>query len=124
MLSATALTGCFATTQDVALDLNHNFDGQSVDALVTKFGPPTTSFKMNSGETSYMWQLSSVTDIDVYRGSGTAQTYFCKVNAIASPTGQVTKITTEDSHNLYGESLCAKKLGLCLIAANFICLMT
>jgi hypothetical protein len=80
--------------------------------MVAQFGPPTSSFKMNSGETSYMWQLTSQTDINVYRGSGTAQTYFCKVDVIASPTGVVSKITTEDSSNLYGESLCAKRLGL------------
>jgi hypothetical protein len=50
--------------------------------------------------------------IDTYKGSGTAQTVFCKVNVIASPTGVVNRISTEDSSNLYGESLCAKRLGM------------
>jgi hypothetical protein len=112
ILSAVGLSGCFATGQEVATQLNDRYVGQNVDALVSQFGPPTNSFKMNSGETSYMWQLTSQTDINVYRGAGTAQTYFCKVDVIASPAGVVTKITTEDSSNLYGESLCAKRLGL------------
>ncbi len=49
---------------------------------------------MNSGETSYVWQLGLVTDINVYRCSGSAQNFFCKLNVIASPTGIVTDLST------------------------------
>jgi hypothetical protein len=77
---------------------------------------------MNSGETAYTWQLSSVTDIDTYRGSGTASTFFCKLNVISSPKGIVTKLTTEDvsgTRGILGDagvdfygSLCARRLGI------------
>jgi len=43
-----------------------------VDALVAEFGPPATTFKMNNGDTSYLWQLGATTNIDTYKGSGTA----------------------------------------------------
>ena len=68
----------------------------NVDALVVKFGPPTNTFKMNSGQNSYVWQLTAVTDIAADRGYGQAQTRFCKVSVIASPVGIVTQLNTED----------------------------
>jgi hypothetical protein len=56
-----------------------------------------------------------VTDINTDRGSGTARTSFCKVNVIASTTGTVTKLTTEDSARgmlgMYG-SVCSQRLGM------------
>jgi hypothetical protein len=106
------LAACAATTAQVSNHLGSQFVGQNVDALVTEFGPPANTFKMNSGETSYVWQLTSLTNIDTYKGSGTAQTVYCKVNAIASPRGIVNKISTEDSSNVFGESLCARRLGM------------
>lgn len=80
---------------------------------------------MSTGETSYLWQLSSVTNIEVDRhrwgSSGSATTKFCKLSVIASPAGVVTKLTTEDSSaglreaigniDFYG-SVCANHLGI------------
>jgi hypothetical protein len=57
-----------------------------------------------------------------YSGVGTAQTNHCKVNVISSPSGIVTKLTTEDSNRAGGSgpigsfvnigSICAKHLGM------------
>jgi hypothetical protein len=77
---------------------------------------------MNSGEMAYVWQLTSTTAINTHEGSGTAKTYYCKVNVISSPAGNVTKLTTEDRSgtggilgltgvDIYG-SICAKHLGM------------
>ena len=106
------LSGCLATTQEVASGLENRFIGRNADALVSEFGPPYTTFKMNSGETAYVWNLSALTLIDTDRGSGTANTIACKVNVIASPMGIVSKISTEDVSNRWGESFCAKRLGM------------
>ena len=90
-----ALAGCAASRQEVVARLGDEFIGQNVDALVVKFGPPTNTFKMNSGQNSYVWQLTAVTDIAADRGYGQAQTRFCKVSVIASPVGIVTQLNTE-----------------------------
>jgi hypothetical protein len=80
---------------------------------------------MSTGETSYLWQLSSHTNVDVSRdrfgSSGTATTKFCKLNVIASPAGVVTKLATEDgsvgrteaigNFDIYG-SVCAHYMGI------------
>jgi hypothetical protein len=77
---------------------------------------------MNSGETAYLWQLSSVTRIDADEYGGTARTRYCKVSVVASSTGLVTKLTTEDASgtggilglagvDIYG-SVCAQHLGM------------
>jgi hypothetical protein len=92
------LAACAASRQEVAARLGDQFIGQNVDALVVKFGPPTSTFKLNSGQSSYVWQLTAVTDIAVDRGYGQAQTRFCKVSVIASPVGIVTQLNTEDSN--------------------------
>jgi hypothetical protein len=68
-----ALVGCAASRQEVAARLGVEYVGQNVDALVVKFGPPTSMFKMNSGQTSYQWQLSNVTDVAVDRDMGRLQ---------------------------------------------------
>lgn len=117
-----ALSGCAATKQEVSGNLGNRFIGKNVDALVTEFGPPASSFRMNSGETSYLWQLSAVTRVNTNEGQGTAKTSYCKVSVIASPTGTVTKLTTEDASgtggvlglvgvDIYG-SVCAQHLGM------------
>jgi hypothetical protein len=106
------LAGCAATSHEVVDRLGSKYVGQNVDALVTEWGPPANTFKMNSGDTSYVWQLTSETNIDTYKGSGTARTFYCKVNAIASKSGIISKVSTEDSANLVGESLCARRLGM------------
>jgi hypothetical protein len=105
------LVGCAATSKEVVSNLQ-GFVGLNVDALVTQYGPPTNTFKMNSGETSYVWQLTAQTNIDTDNGSGTAQTFYCKIKVVASATGVVASLATEDASNLLGESLCARRLGM------------
>jgi hypothetical protein len=92
------LTGCAASRQEVVARLGDEFIGQNVDALVLKFGPPISSFKMNSGQSSYVWQLTAVTDIAGNRCYAQAETRFCKISVIASPAGIVTQLNTEDSN--------------------------
>jgi hypothetical protein len=115
-----ALGGCAASKQEVVARLGDQYIDQNVDALVVQFGPPTSVFKMNSGQSSYIWQLSAVTDIATDRGYGTASTRFCKVSVIASPTGIVQQLNTEDQNagvgvpgllGVYG-SMCGQRLGM------------
>jgi hypothetical protein len=75
----TALAGCAASKQEVAARLGDRYMGQNVDALVVKLGPPASAFKMNGGDTSYIWQLGNQTNIATDRGTGVATTQFCKV---------------------------------------------
>lgn len=114
------LSGCTASKQEVVARLGDQYIGQNVDTLVVKFGPPTSVFKMNSGQSSYIWQLSAVTDIDTDKGFGTASTRYCKVTVIASPTGVVQQLNTEDQNagtgvpgllGVYG-SMCGQRLGM------------
>jgi hypothetical protein len=114
------LGGCAASKQEVVARLGDQFIGQNVDALVLQFGPPASVFKMNSGQSSYIWQLSAVTDIATDRGYGTASTRYCKVSVIASPTGIVQQLNTEDQNagggvpgllGVYG-SMCGQRLGM------------
>jgi hypothetical protein len=114
-----ALCGCAASRQETAARLGQQYVGQNVDTLVVRFGPPASTFKMNSGETSYVWQLGNQTDINTYRGVGAASTQFCKVNVVATPAGIVTQLHTEDANIYTGltaaigvdVSLCATRLG-------------
>jgi hypothetical protein len=115
-----ALCGCAASKHEVVARLGDQYIGQNVDALVVRFGPPTNVFKMNSGQSSYIWQLSAVTDIATDRGSGTASTRYCKVSVIASPAGIVQRLDTEDQNagggvpgllGMYG-SMCGQRLGM------------
>jgi hypothetical protein len=93
-----ALAGCAASREEVVARLGGQYVGQNVDALVVKFGPPASTFKLNSGDTSYIWQLGNQTNIITDRGSGIASTQFCKVSVIASKTGVVSQLNTEDSN--------------------------
>src|SRR4051812_4883672 len=68
------------------------------NAIIIKFGPPARTFKMNSGETSYIWQPGNQTTINTDRGFGTATTQFCKVSVIANKGGIVTQLNTEDAN--------------------------
>ncbi|MCC8943924.1 hypothetical protein H8A97_02095 [Bradyrhizobium sp. Arg62] len=88
--------------QEVVARLGDQYIGQNVDRLVVQFGPPTSIFSMSSGQSSYVWQLSAVIDIATDRGRGTASTRYCKVSVIASPTGIVEQLNTEDSNAGYG----------------------
>lgn len=121
-----AVGGCAASAPEVRARLGQEYIGKNVDALVVQWGPPTNMFKMNSGQGSYVWQLSAFTDIAVGDGYGTASTSYCKVSVITSPTGIVVQLDTED-HNAgsggggllglagalgaYG-SLCGQRLGM------------
>jgi hypothetical protein len=75
---------------------------------------------MNSGETSYVWQLGAETDINIDRGSGFAQTRVCKVSVIATKANIVSQLNTDDSNagnDLYAAfgaygSICAQRLGM------------
>jgi hypothetical protein len=111
VIAALVVAGCASTSAipDFAQNMRNRFVGKNVDSMVSAFGPPTTSFKMTSGDTAYQWQLASVPSENTYTGVGLA----CKMNAIASGNGIVTQLTTEDAANaLTGQSLCAMKLGL------------
>jgi hypothetical protein len=124
LVLAATLAGCFANGQEVRARLGQEYIGKNVDALVVQWGPPSSTFKLNSGGSSYVWQLAAVTEIAMDRGYGTASTAACKVSVITSPTGIVTKLDTED-HNpggtgllglagamgAYG-SMCAQRLGM------------
>jgi hypothetical protein len=115
-----AVSGCAASKQEVVARLGDQFVGKNADALVMQFGPPSSTFKMNSGETAYVWQLTAVTDISGDRGYAQAQSRFCKVSVIASPVGIITQLNTEDSNagaGLAGAlgafgSICAQRLGM------------
>jgi len=107
-----ALGGCAASSQEVQQRLGAHYVGQSTDALVRDFGPPATTFKMQSGETFYVWQLAAVTDISASRYNATASSSYCKVMVIADPKGTVTSLNTEDQNRgIYG-SICAQRLGM------------
>lgn len=123
----TALGGCYATGSDVRARLGQDYIGKNVDALVVRWGPPVSSFKMNSGETAYSWQLASGSSFSVSRdsqtsASGSAQGYACKVNVVALPNGAIKSLDTEDKDSslYYGPiptgvqlgSVCAEQLGM------------
>jgi len=109
---AVALSACAATKQQVTAALEDKYSGQSVDKLVVEFGPPINSFKMASGEVVYQWELANRTVMARGEYSASASTYFCRVRAIVGRDSMVRSVSTEDVSNLYGESFCAKRLGL------------
>ena len=57
-----ALAGCAASRQEVVEQLGQQYIGQNVDQMVVSLGPPASTFRMNSGEMSYIWQLTSETN--------------------------------------------------------------
>jgi hypothetical protein len=120
MALAATLAGCAASREEVVARLGEHYIGQNVDALVIDFGPPASTFKMNSGDTSYIWQLGNQTNAVGGDGSAIASTRFCKVSVVASKAGIVTLLNTEDSNaggglysamGMYG-SICANRLGI------------
>ena len=87
--------------------------------MVAQFGPPASVFKMNSGGTSYQWQLAGSTDIVGGNGIANASQRNCKVNVITDRSNMVVDLQTDDtgSTTSYGyfavnESLCAKRFGM------------
>ncbi len=119
---AMALAGCAADRQQVAQNLDNTYVGKPVDTLVAEWGPPTSTYRMNNGETAYVWVLSNEVGIRVDQGRGVATDRSCKVNVVASPTGIVIKLTTVDASGtggLFGAvgvdvrgSVCANRLGI------------
>jgi hypothetical protein len=106
--------------QEVVERLGAEYIGQNVDALVIKFGPPASTFKMNSGDTSYIWQLGNQTNAVGGNGAAIASTVFCKVSVVANKVGVISQLNTEDSNagggiagtiGMYG-SICANRLGI------------
>jgi hypothetical protein len=119
------LGGCAASAPEVRARLGQEYIGKNVDALVVQWGPPTSMFRMNSGEGSYVWQLSAVTNMTIRDGNGSAATSYCKVSVIASPAGVITQLSTEDSNSGVGSgllgvagalgaygSMCGQRLGM------------
>lgn len=124
LILSAMLAGCFASGQEVRAKLGQDYIGKNVDALVIQWGPPSSTFKLNSGGSSHVWQLASVTEIAMNRGYGTASTAACKVSVVTSPAGIVTQLDTEDYNpggtgliglagamGAYG-SMCAQRLGI------------
>lgn len=126
IIMAIAISGCAASRQEVVEQLGQQYIGQNVDQMVVNLGPPASTFRMNSGEVSYIWQLTSETNFaaesDRYGTYGRAKTNFCKVSVITTPAGVVTQLRTEDASGTGGiigalgvdirGSVCARHLGL------------
>jgi hypothetical protein len=71
---------------------------------------------MNSGDTSYIWQLGNQTNAVAGNGAAVASTRFCQVSVVDSKAGTVTLLNTEDSNaggaiGMYG-SICAHRPGI------------
>ncbi|BAM89793.1 hypothetical protein S58_38020 [Bradyrhizobium oligotrophicum S58] len=115
------LGGCAASAPEVRARLGQEYVGKNVDTLVMKWGPPTSSFRMNSGQSSYVWQLATEMGVSMDKyGNGSARTYACKVSVVASPTGTIEQLNTEDPNagdgllgvvGAYG-SMCGERLGM------------
>jgi hypothetical protein len=112
VLGSIWLAGCFATAPDVQQRSGESFVGKNVDEIVVVFGPPKTTFNMNSGDIAYLWEIGNSTNIDTYKGSGSAETSYCRFRVIASPQGIVSDLSTEDASNGDRESPCARRLGM------------
>lgn len=120
ILGSLLLSGCFAAREEVAARLGEQYIGQNADVLVAQWGPPASTFKMNSGGYSYVWQLAARTDIAVDRGYGSMATRVCKVSVVTDERGTVRQLNTEDSSasgGIYGAigvggSICAQRLGI------------
>ena len=53
--AALTVAACAASRQEVVARLGDQFIGKNVDTLVVQFGPPTSTFKMNSGQSNLTW---------------------------------------------------------------------
>jgi len=108
-----ALGGCWTSGQDVATprQSGSQFVGKNVDAVVARFGKPT-SRKVDNDQTTYFWQLDAATDPSgnqkAYTGQGglygdgrtpgymSDDPRFCKLSVTTSPEGIVTQFSAED----------------------------
>ncbi len=119
-----ALGGCAAPRQEVAGRLGEQFIGQNVDSLLAKLGPATSSSKMKDGQSSYVWRISTRTDVRTQTGSGglygdgntpssvsSDSPRSCRISVMASPTGIITQLDAEDSNDdTDAMSICARRL--------------
>jgi len=115
------LGACAASAPEVRARLGQEYVGKNVDTLVMKWGPPTSSFRMNSGQSSYVWQLATEMGVSIDKnGNGSARTYACKVSVVTSPAGLIEQLNTEDANagdgllgvvGAYG-SMCGERLGM------------
>lgn len=121
MALAAMLAGCAASREEVVERLGSQYIGKSTDLMVRDLGPPSSTFKMQSGETSLVWQLTAITDVSAGRDYAQASTRYCKVSVIADAKGVVEQLNTEDSNagtgvvprltGMYG-SICGQRLGM------------
>jgi hypothetical protein len=110
------LGGCAASREEASERLGEHYIGRNVDALVSDFGPPVSTLKINNGDTSYIWQIGNENETI---GGVIIRSRTCKVSVVASKTGIVTLLNTEDSNaggstiggavGIYG-SVCANLL--------------
>jgi hypothetical protein len=121
------LGGCAASVPEVRARLGQEYIGKNVDTLVMRWGPPASTFKMNNGQTSYVWQIGTETQVQLTGGSGgsknytgSTQTFTCKVSVIASASGTVSQLDVQDSkaeQGVFGaetglSSMCGEQLGM------------
>jgi hypothetical protein len=132
-----ALAGCAGSPQGVAStsQYGNQFVGKDVDALVAQIGRPSSSKRLDDGQSSYVWQLAAPTapasDQWVQSASGglygdgntpgymTDDLRLCKVSATTSPEGIVTQLNAEDSNGTgapsvtlgFNRSICAQRFG-------------
>ena len=87
---------------------------------MVKFGPPASTFKMNSGDTSYIWQLGNQTNINTDQGKRNRQHPVLQGQRDRVQNGRCEQLNTEDSNagaglagamGMYG-SICANRLGM------------
>jgi hypothetical protein len=108
-----ALGGCWTSGEGVATSRQSGdqFVGKNVDAVVARFGKPT-SRKVDNDQTTYFWQLDAATDPSgsqkAYTGQGglygdgrtpgymSDDPRFCKLSVTTSPEGIVTQFSAED----------------------------
>jgi hypothetical protein len=114
VLICAALGGCWTSGQDVATPRQSGgqFVGQNVEAVVARFGKPTSRKKLDNDQMAYFWQLDAgtassgnqrtLTGQGGLYGDGRTPGYmsddprFCKLSVTTSPEGVVTQFSAED----------------------------
>ena len=133
-----ALGGCWTSGQDATTSTRSvdQFVGQNVDAVVARFGKPTSRKKLDNDQTTYFWQLDAGSDSSGNQkthtgqgglyGDGRTPGYmsddprFCKLSVTTSPEGVVTQFSAEDLNGTgaptvtlgIGGSICAQRLAM------------
>jgi hypothetical protein len=130
-----ALGGCWTSSNDIATSTQSGgqFIGQNVEAVVARFGKPTSRKKLDNDQMNYFWQLDAAADPSSNRkahtgqgglyGDGRTPGYmsddprFCKLSVTTSPEGIVTQFSAEDLNSTgaptitlgIGGSVCAQR---------------